>query len=249
MARVISKNNELRHKTDTLRLYFTVSAAVCGFSFLLWVANIMFFRSFEPLFVFPVLVIFALSSFAASSLFKCYSRYRSGLKGEEEVSRIVSTLPETYVGVSNVKVYYENKMSELDMVVVGPTGIFIVEAKNHRGSISGDYEDQYLTYEKVSSGGQYYEKSMYNPVRQVGTHTYRLSHFLRANGIKNWINSAVYFTNPLAFVDIHGSGDGARIFVHSDSSGNDLVKYILDSKRSSMSSADVCKVVDLLIRC
>ena len=249
MARVISRSNELKNKVGRFKTGMIISVSFTVMVFLLWTLNIVFIRSFNPIFLFFTFVCFGAGGFSSVILFNGYSRYKAGLDGEERVQNLVSELPDSYVGITNAKVCYQNKSSELDMVVVGPTGIFVIEVKNHKGTICGNYNDQYLCYNKISSGGNCYQSSMYNPVRQVGTHTYRLSHFLKANGVTNWINSIVYFANPQAIVELNGTEEGAKVFDCMSGGYGELKQYTVGADRNTMTSEEINKAVSLLVRC
>ena len=65
----------------------------------------------------------------------------AGKRGEKIAFDVLNCLPEEYCIYENICVTYNGKTSELDNIIVGPTGIFIVEVKNHKGIISGDYDE------------------------------------------------------------------------------------------------------------
>ncbi len=69
--------------------------------------------------------------------------YIYGLRGEESVQKILEGLPKSYIVVANVVL--PDKQSNIDFVVIGPSGIFAIEVKSHAGRISYDGQ-QLLRY-------------------------------------------------------------------------------------------------------
>ncbi|WP_434579248.1 nuclease-related domain-containing protein [Thermoanaerobacterium thermosaccharolyticum] len=55
----------------------------------------------------------------------------NGTKGEQEVAELLETLPDEYVVFNNI--FYENK--KIDHIVIGPTGVYLVETISSRGKV------------------------------------------------------------------------------------------------------------------
>lgn len=127
---------------------------------------------------------------------------QAGLEGESDAAKILSKLPDSFTVFQNVDVTYDGKSSEIDSIAVGETGVFIIETKNHKGYITGSVEDKEWHQYKTGRKGGSYSKKLYNPVKQVGTHVYRVAHYLRENGVKVHVTGAVYFTNEECTLDI-----------------------------------------------
>lgn len=148
---------------------------------------------------------------------------RQGIEGEERVSSILSSsLDDSYTIIQNVVVTLDGKSSELDLVVVGNNGIFIVEVKNRNGRIQGSFDNSRWYQHKVGSGGGVYSSSFYSPVKQVSTHIFRLAGFLRQNGVRFHILGSVFFSNPEALLRIEGEPGNIPVF----GSYEDLIHYI-----------------------
>lgn len=171
----------------------------------------------------------------------------SGIHGERIATRVLAALPDSYTIFQNVIVTYGNKESEIDNIVVGKSGVFIIEVKNHNSHIVGDINETYWTQHKVGRGGTPYTNQMYNPVRQVGTHIYCLANYLRQNGVNIYIEGMVYFVNQTCLLDITGDSDISvySSFEHEEEllcrqilSGN----YNLDSKSINR----ICKLLHQL---
>lgn len=61
-------------------------------------------------------------------------RYRNGQTGEEKIRHILQTLSDAYMVFENI-VLPEQK-SNIDFVVVGPSGVCAVEVKSHKGNMT-----------------------------------------------------------------------------------------------------------------
>lgn len=128
---------------------------------------------------------------------------RAGVQGEEAALRqLAQALGSAYHVYSNVRVTWQGRASEMDMVLIGPAGVSVVEVKNYAGEISGAAHDRFLT--RVKQGQ---EETIYNPIKQVATHVYRLSGFLREAGCGTWVRGFVFFVNPRTRVTLTGASD------------------------------------------
>lgn len=151
---------------------------------------------------------------------------KSGVKGERNLISILSKLPDDYKAISNAIVEYEGKSSELDLVLIGKNGVFVIETKNHNGTIEGDDTDEKWIQNKVGRKGGRYSKSMYNPMKQVSTHVFRLSNFLKTNDINVWVQGVVFFSNRSARVSINNRNNKIPVFAASNGGVDELLQYI-----------------------
>lgn len=155
----------------------------------------------------------------------------SGMYGERIATKVLATLPEGYTVFQNVIVTYDNKKCEIDNIVVGRSGVFIVEVKNHNSYIEGDLKDIYWTQHKVGRGGTHYTDEMYNPVKQVGTQIYCLANYLRQNGVNTYIEGIVYFANKSCLLSLTGNSD-VSVFSSSDNDEERLCRQILSGNHN-----------------
>lgn len=171
----------------------------------------------------------------------------SGMHGERSAAKVLSTLPDNYIVFQNVMVTYGEKKSEIDNIVVGKSGVFIIEVKNHNSHIVGDVKDTYWIQHKVGRGGTPYTNKMYNPVKQVGTHIYCLANYLRQNGVNIRIEGMVYFVNKTCLLNLTGNSD-ISVYSSSDSGGNRLCRQILlgNYNLDSQSLNYICKLINRL---
>ena len=117
--------------------------------------------------------------------------------------------------IPDAVIEYRDHRSQTDYILVAPTGILILEAKNVSGRVTGRAEDRELSQYKPARGGRPAEqKRMYNPLLQVKGHQTTLQNILRAAGIRTPVRTAVYFANPNAEVQISGS---RNVFTARDS--------------------------------
>lgn len=153
----------------------------------------------------------------------------AGVVGENTTRQLIRHLPGNYIAVSNVRIEFEGSTSELDMIVVGPTGVFVIETKNYSGSIVGKVEDTNWKRAKRIEYGQNYAASFYSPVKQVATHAYRLSKFLKKNKIFVWVQGLVYFSDSAASIKISGNTKKIPVFraeAKTTWKQNKLLRYI-----------------------
>ena len=137
MAVYHAKANNLKNEYEELRVKskkYSKYAVVCIIAAIVLSA---FRFPFAFLGFVGMIICFVLSSSVASKA----NILQQGIEGEEETQRLLSSLPDTYHIIPNVEVIYEGKHSEMDNVIVGETGVFIVETKNKVGSISGALDD------------------------------------------------------------------------------------------------------------
>ena len=114
--------------------------------------------------------------------------HRLGDVGEERaVQLIVQALDGNWSLFRNVKL--PGKGGDLDIVLVGPPGVWTLEVKN----FNGVYRNNGETWEYQR--GNRWASSSSNPSRQVKTSAARLSSFLNADNIKTFVNPAVVWAN------------------------------------------------------
>jgi hypothetical protein len=88
-------------------------------------------------------------------------------------------------------------LRELDAVVVGPTGVFVVEVKHCRGVIEGNETDA-VWRQRIPLGAKHQVKAMRNAARQAATAAGHLGRYLRAQGTPVRVRPVTVFTHPRA---------------------------------------------------
>lgn len=168
-------------------------------------------------------------------------RVTAGLVGEDKALRLLAELPNTYAVFPDVRVVVGQKASQLDTIVVGPSGVFVVEVKNYAGVIEGDAVDQKLRHIKRRSG----ETTFYNPVKQVTTHAYRLHQYLQHNQMDIWVQGTVYFANESAKINVVNSTN-TPIFSAYTSGSKRLLSYIEERQGQALSKREQRRIEKLL---
>ena len=173
---------------------------------------------------------------------------KAGIDGEQLARDAVIWLPsDDYNVITNAIITYQGKSSETDVIVVGPTGVFVIEAKNLSGRVVGDAHSQEWTQHKAFRGGGGETRRFYNPVKQVGTHVYRLSNYLKQYNVDVWVQGIVYIADPDTLVYVE-CDENTPVFAASD--GPSVVEdYILKSKLRNPLTKDMIKrAVDCIIK-
>ena len=112
--------------------------------------------------------------------------WNKGIKGEYIVAKYLNQLPEDYFVFNDVK--FPGSYGNLDHIVVGPTGIYVIETKNYKGFflVKGN--------ELFYKNGNRVKKAKGQPGRQVMANSISLKKFLEDNGVNMdgvWISSIV----------------------------------------------------------
>lgn len=86
---------------------------------------------------------------------------------------------------------------------------------------------------------------LYSPVKQVGTHTYRLSKVLKENGINVWVNNAVFFSKMGTSVNIQNK-NGEEMHVYTNNQSNELLCYLRREDNKKLTENDINKILNIL---
>ena len=116
---------------------------------------------------------------------------KSGIDGERQAAAALRALPYAYHVLVNPVFRVRGKVMELDAVVVGKNGVFIVETKNHAGVITGKTDAEW--WSQVKRRGA---KTMKNPLLQA-ERQHKLMEQLLADAKQACpVHSFVYFAAP-----------------------------------------------------
>lgn len=219
MAKLYRGKSLLRKKRDQ---YFIFS----GISILISILSIVAFVQYNAIIFGPI--IFLASVIISRVLFIKGKITSAGVKGEKISLKISKKLPNDYLVFNNLFIDYDGRKSELDLVVVGSNGIFIIEVKNHNGIITGDKDDYDWVQHKTGQKGGQYKSTMGNPIKQVKRQTYLLSKEFKSEGLNVWIQGVVFFSNKLVKLDINDNL--VPVFSIND---NELINYIKTYKSNN----------------
>ncbi|NDL67310.1 nuclease-related domain-containing protein [Anaerotalea alkaliphila] len=118
-----------------------------------------------------------------------------GLKGENEVLSLLEKLPRNYKVFSDIHIVDGSKSSQIDFVIVGFNGLFIMETKHIKGTITGREEDNYLQKVKIGKNGERYTKRIFNPLKQIQGHKKGMDLFLERSGIHQEAVPMLFFSS------------------------------------------------------
>jgi hypothetical protein len=130
------------------------------------------------------------------------NRFYRGWGGERAIKKELENLPKNFTVFQGLKI--GKHKGDIDFVVLGPTGIFLLEVKSHKGEIGFNGLD--LTLNGKSFNGK-------SPLRQVHGETWALKKYLALHTKKDFfIHSVLVFSNPRAEVHF-GYNPIANIYV------------------------------------
>jgi hypothetical protein len=125
----------------------------------------------------------------------------AGANGEDIALKVLCQLPDSYAIFNQIDVpnaQSRTGVNEIDLLICGPTAIFVIEVKHNNGVIGCDETWHRWPITKTSRRGSTYEKEMRNPIGQVKKLVWLLSGYLKQQHAKPWIQGLVVFTNPNA---------------------------------------------------
>jgi len=166
--------------------------------FLIFLALLMFLLGLVSSSVVAYLVAL-LFLIASGFFFQNYVTWSSGAEGEEKVAAYLNLLGDGYHVVHDVVL--PGRIGNIDHIVLGPNGIFVIETKNHKGYITcnGDWWKQ----RKIGRRGTPYLGNIGSPSKQVKRKAVLLNRFIQNHfRINLYVNGIVVFTNEAARLKI-----------------------------------------------
>lgn len=130
---------------------------------------------------------------------------RAGARGEDKTLNMLKYLPDDYVIFNQVDVpnrKAKRGFTELDLIVVGPNGVFVVEVKNNNSKVTGDENEPNWTAHKVGRGGTRYKSRVRNPIQQLKRQIHALSEHLKSKQASTWLEGIVFFSNRSCRVEL-----------------------------------------------
>ena len=146
---------------------------------------------------------------------------KAGREAEHYATGIIQqAINDDDVLLTNVEVEYNGQRTELDNVIINKYGVFIIEVKYYSGDLTGNEDDYEWVKQHESHGGNIYEKSVKNPIKQVKRQVYILSRVFNYFGVRAWVDGYVYMIENNSPVDseyILNNTDEIRRVIHSRS--------------------------------
>lgn len=198
------------------------------------------------LFLIPVTLIML---FAAAKFSKRWMIYRSGLKGEKRTLECLKELPGEYTVFTNVKVH---EHMEVDAVVAGPNGVFVIETKNYKGRLAGREQNRMWLLHKTGRRGGEYTRQVPNPLIQLKKNIFILSKYLKMQESPAWVEGCVVFpSEETAFVlDVGCDARDAGVLGKLCKRPDMLKRYILGYQpKRKLDSRQLGNICDVLSKC
>jgi hypothetical protein len=132
-----------------------------------------------------------------------YRTYRSGLNGERNVVKNISDKLSSDYSVFNDVLLKDGKRSgNVDHMIIGPTGIFVIETKNNEGTVT------YNGYNWKGIRG--------NPSQQAILNAFRIKDILKNCEVFRekalYVNAVVLFTNSKISLKIPKDPEWCKVF-------------------------------------
>lgn len=211
------------------------------------ICGILFFGSFF-LFLAPsflgsgisILTVIALAvtmglSIIANQQINLFNRSSMIEHSYEVTNKVLYGLPDSYSIFNNVCI----NDAQIDHVVVGSNGVFVVMDRSIRGVIHCDENTKTWEIEKTGRGGGSYTSQIGNPIKKLKWQMYTLSKYLKDNGCGVWVDGCVYFSNSDA--DLLNAPSNCF-----DSDG-EVIEFIMDyAPKKRINPQLINKVKDLL---
>ncbi len=217
-----NKNKAFWHKSFALfftLVFFSVGAVML---YLILFAESTLHIAFPCLFIILSLVLL----YVYATKKKEYEILNSGVKGEQQTYDILKQLPKNFTVITNPVIHNRGSVNELDFVVIGENGVFVVESKNYRGIIIGNTNDQ--TWKQIKHGkNKTYEKEIKNPAKQAYRQGRRMVEMFIDFGISADISPILYFVDDRSELKID---DDAQLGVAIINNEKDLLDYIVNFK-------------------
>lgn len=249
MAIIINEKNHLEKDYKIYKkkaiIWLSMSLVLfCGFAMYVFSNKINSESSFQGAFIF--MLGFAITGLIAKTNVSRVNALKSGLVGENKAKSIFEKLSDDYYVLNDLSIEVEGKTSQIDNIVVGSNGIFVIETKNVNGHIVGDSNSNNVTQHKVGQKGGEYSRTMYNPIKQVGTQVYRVSELLKKSNVNIWVQGAVFFTNNQCEVELQSNR--IPVFSIREDGENEILKYIssYENNNSKISMKTKQEIVSIL---
>lgn len=146
--------------------------------------------------------------------FRKSGSYKKGKIGEALVKENLQRLSDNYYLINDIML--PESYGNIDHVILGPNGIFVVESKNYGGEIICNGDEWHRHYKgglTISMRGRPYwkpprEYGIGSPSKQVKRNAVKLKQFIESQKIfkkslKLWIEGIVVFTNPNVYLRLN----------------------------------------------
>jgi len=172
---------------------------------------------------------------SAIYLWEPFYAWKNGLEGEALVVRNLSNKLGNEYAIFNDVLLKDGKKGNIDHIVVGPTGIFVIETKSNSGTV---VFDNYIWKRGVSG----------NPSQQVLVNALRIKDILKncevSDDIEPYVDAILLFSNPKARLQLYGNPKNCSVIQIKSENDTKLSEFIIN--RISLFST---QQIDLIEKC
>lgn len=186
----------------------------------LWLTSMRFLPCFIDMGIFEVNRGFLMGMFVAFGIVYTllpYKTYKSGLTGERAVVYNISDkLGSNYSLFNDILLKDRKRSGNIDHIIVGPTGIFVIETKNNKGTVAYD--------------GYHWKGVRGNPSQQAMSNTFRIKDVLKNCEVFKekalYVNAVVLFTNSKINLKISKKPEWCKVLQIENLADSRLSDYI-----------------------
>lgn len=217
-----NKNKAFWHMAFALFFTLTFTGVGVGMLFAILLEKSDLHIAFPCMFFGIAFVLVALFLIAKHN----YKILNAGVKGEQQTYEVLKQLPKDFTVITNPVIHNRGSVNELDFVVIGTNGVFVVETKNYRGIIKGNTSAQ--SWKQIKHGkNKTYEKEVKNPAKQVYRQGRRMHEMFIDFGISADVFPILYFVDDRSELKIT---DDAELSIAIINNEKDLLDFIMNSK-------------------
>lgn len=245
MSKIVKIKSQLKQNKNKAFLKVALAfilAMACAGTGLGMIVAILLKKSTIHIAVPVVLLVLALILVVVFLVFRNrFGILQSGVRGEETTLKILQKLPKEFTVLTNPVILNRGVTMELDFVVVGKNGVFIVESKNHCGIISGNTSKSSWKQIKHGKNDKVYEKEIKNPVKQSYRQCRRMEELFKDFDITANVYPILYFVDNRTELKIL---DDAELNVAIFNREEPMLDYIQNTKgRETVSSNELAKII------
>ena len=137
---------------------------------------------------------------------------------------------------------YNNKTTEIDVIMIAPHGIYVFESKYYIGWIFGTESQKKWTQSLHVGYGFSKKEHFYNPIMQNEYHIKYLNKIINKN-IK--YHSIVVFSNNCKVKSIKRNENSDTILIHRYEL-NMVIKHLLSNNNPALSQSDIDEIYNIL---
>jgi hypothetical protein len=178
--------SSLSRETGVLRIVMIVEAAVALLLLITGIVLLVLHGSKTILIIAGVAVFFA-----AGHWMKLYENYKTtrnvsaGRRGELHISdKFEKGLDDDHYIINDIDLRFGRIKSQIDHMIIGPKGIFVIETKSWAGHLCGNETDNTWKQTKFDKQGKEIKIDLKNPIVQNKQHMETVELLLQAAGIE-----------------------------------------------------------------